>query len=269
MPRLEPLKSGHGRIVMNGELVQVPLDSDVWRDAHGLPRAVPTPVPASPSMSFGEALFYKQHYGSDAVLPPDMEAFSMLELKQHADAEQRPAREKREAEEAARRIEATRHSIERALLSGPPRRRTPSRLRACFLRQLERWGSISQAAAAVGLDRRTIHRWRERDAAFAARCETALQRRAELLEDEGYVRARQPRVRPFFYGGRKVGEVTTYNDNLLVKMLHETNLRRDRNRPPAIDAGALGRAVAHALTPVLRTEMSRIAGQPESQSAAD
>ena len=89
MPKLEPLKPGFTRIVMptpegTSELVQVRIDSDTHRAAIGLPPKVPTPVPAGLSMTFSEALFIKKSYGSNAVLPPDMRAFSLPELEEKA-----------------------------------------------------------------------------------------------------------------------------------------------------------------------------------------
>ena len=264
MSRRPPLKPGHTRIVTQGpdgrcELTEVPIDSDAYRNAVGLPRLTPPPTPANLSMSFTEALSFKRAYGADAVLPPDMAQFTLPELEARADEEQRPAREQREAEESAARIDAARHSITRALLSGPPRRRTPSRIRACFLRQLERWGTISQAAAAVGVDPRTIQRWRNANPAFDHRCLAALAARRQTLEDDAMISARTPRKRQFFFGGKKVGETSTFNDRMLLKMLAHMNAndaRAQHAKAPTLDPAAF----AAALGPVLAREM-RVAVQ--------
>jgi hypothetical protein len=42
----------------------------------------------------------------------------------------------------------------------PPKRPSLARRKRDFLRHLLRWGSMSEAAARTGVDRRTAHRWR-------------------------------------------------------------------------------------------------------------
>ena len=219
-------------------------------------------------MTFGDALFYKRSYGANAILPPDMRGYTLADLERLAAEEARPHREKREAEEKAAKVARAGDSLRRAL-DGPPKRRTPSRLRAAFLRQLERWGTFTQAAAAIGLDARTLHRWRERDGAFAKRCQDALARRRQMLEDECMMRARTPNVRPYFYRGKQSGETRIYNDNLLLKTLHQLNANEARAVREA-QPTAIAAAVAQALAPLLAKQedasakMSAPLGQTES-----
>jgi hypothetical protein len=229
-------------------------------------------------MSFSEALFFKESYGSNAVLPEDMRNYTLDQLRAGAAEEKRPAEERRLADESARRVDGARHAIGRALLAGPPKRRTPARLRACFLRQLERLGTVSDAAAAIGIDRRTINRWRERDAAFAARCTAALAARRQLLEDELIAQARTPQVRPHFYAGKKIGESIRRDSALALRMLDRLNASEARTlATKRSDPQALASAFAASLGPVLAEQMQRVfgeaarrempqgAGQPESQ----
>jgi hypothetical protein len=42
----------------------------------------------------------------------------------------------------------------------PPKRPSLAHRKRDFLRHLFRWGSMSEAAARTGIDRRTAHRWR-------------------------------------------------------------------------------------------------------------
>lgn len=191
----------------------------------------------------------------------------------------------RRAAQSAKRIAAAPDALRRAL-AGPPKRRTPGRLRVTFLRQLERWGTISQAAAAVGVDVRTILRWRGKLPAFEERCVAALGRRAQTLEDDGIARARTKNVRPFFFAGKKVGEVESYDNRMLVLMLNQVraqNAQSAKAAPapipvpapvpvpaPALDPMAFATALGGVLAPILRVEMeralemSRIAGHAES-----
>lgn len=203
------------------------------------------------SMDPREALYQKRIHGENCRLPADLAVLSLEQLQAEADKLNRPLFEAKEAEERARRIANAPNAIDRALLSGPPRRRTPSRIRAAFLNQLERWGSISQAAAAVGVDRRTIQRWRQRRPEFDKRCEEALGRRGEILEDEGVDRARRATRRPFFYGGKKVGEVEQYNDNLLVRLIGQFESRRRRGPTPG-NAPAAPTLTAEAVAGIVR-----------------
>lgn len=220
------------------------------------------------ALSWAEALYLRQIHRDNVRLPAHMAHLTLAELQARADEETRPRREAEEAERSARRIAAAPEAIHRAL-AGPPRRRTPGRLRVCFLRQLERWGTISQAAAAVGVDVRTIHRWRSKLPGFDGRCVAALGRRAQMLEDEGIVRARTKNVRPFFFAGKKVGEVESYDNRMLVQMMKEMRAQQARSAhpaaspvsaapvsaAPALDPAAFAAALGSVLAPILRREM--------------
>ncbi|MDP1753112.1 MAG: hypothetical protein Q8L22_26965 [Reyranella sp.] len=220
-------------------------------------------------------------YGPGSSRTPErIEALSWAEAAE----ETRPQREAQEAEQSARRIAAAPDAIRRAL-AGPPKRRTPGRLRVAFLRQLGRWGTLSQATAAIGVDVRTIQRWRGKLPAFNERCVTALAGRAQMLEDEGIARARTKNVRPFFFTGKKVGEVESYDNKMLVHMLSQVRAQQAQSAPiptpapapvPSLDPAAFATALGNVLAPILRGEMqhvldeqrrhemSRGAGQAES-----
>lgn|GEM_PF-2033793 len=226
------------------------------------------------SMDPREALFQKKLYGPNIVLPPDFSGMTIEDLQREADRISKPLREAEEAKKRAARIAAAPLALVRAL-SGPPKRRTPARLRVAFLRQLERWGTVSQAAAAVDIDRRTIQRWRRVHPKFNARCEEALARRGEILEDDGVMRARRAVHKPFFYGGRKVGEVEQYNDSLLVRLIAQFERTRRLARPAtAAPAAGATPLTADAIATIVRAtveatirEMSQSPRQPESQVA--
>lgn len=248
---------------------------------HG-PGAKPPPERIE-ALSWAEAAYYKRLHRDNVRLPKHMAHLTLEELEARAAEETRPQREAQEAEASAKRIAAAPDAIRRAL-DGPPKRRTPGRLRVAFLRQLERWGTISQAAAAIGVDVRTIHRWRSKLPAFDARCVAALARRAQMLEDDGIARARTKTVRPFFFAGKKVGEVESYDNRMLVMMLKQVKAQAAQSaRPtpaavpapapapaPTLDPAAFATVLGGVLAPLLRAEMeralemSRRAGQAES-----
>lgn len=217
------------------------------------------------SMDPREALYQKRLHGPNVVLPPDFSGLRLTDLEELVAELERPRREAEEAQKSARRIADAPRALARAL-QGPPKRRTPSRLRVAFLRQLERWGTISQAAAAVDIDRRTIQRWRRVRPEFDLRCEEALARRAQILEDEGVARARRATRRPFFYGGKQVGEVEQYNDPLLVRLIGQFANRRPQ-ASPALTADSIATIVRAAVEGTIR-QMSQNARQPESQADA-
>ena len=84
----------------------------------------------------------------------------------------------------------------------PPHRRSPARQRAYFLRQFERCGKVTEAAARTGVTPRTVQRWRARDRRFAERYQSLVEWRLTLLEDVAYSRARNPTLQPRFWRGR-------------------------------------------------------------------
>ena len=220
------------------------------------------------SMDPHDALHQKRMYGPDVVLPPDFRGLSVEDLEKLVAEIDRPRIEAEAAAASARRIAAAPLALVRALQL-PLKRRTPSRLRVAFLRQLERWGSISQAAAAVDVDRRTILRWRRRRPEFDARCEEALARRGQILEDDGMARARRPTKRPFFYGGKQVGEVERYNDQLLLRLIGQFEQRRRHvaAAAPALTPEAIATIVRAAVESTIR-QVSPNTGQAESQANA-
>lgn len=216
------------------------------------------------ALSWAEAAYYKRIHGNNVRLPSHMAHLTLEELEAKAAEETRPQREAQEAEQSAKRIAAAPDAIRRAL-AGPPKRRTPGRLRVAFLRQLGRWGTISQAAAAIGVDVRTIQRWRGKLPAFNDRCLTALAERAQMLEDDGIARARTRNVRPFFFAGKKVGEVESYDNKMLVQMLSQVRAQQAQSAKaapepapaPALDPTAFATALGSVLAPILRGEMQR------------
>ncbi len=101
----------------------------------------------------------------------------------------------------------------------PKRRPSLARRKYDFLRCLLRWGTISEAAARIGIDRRTAQRWRQDDPKFDEDCRVRLEWRREAVILAAGNRLERPTRRPIFRGGRQVGHLDRANDKLLVALL--------------------------------------------------
>lgn len=101
----------------------------------------------------------------------------------------------------------------------PPRRPTLARRKYDFLRCLLRWGTTTEAAARIGVDRRTVNRWRLADPAFDHGCEDRLAWRREAIVLAACNRLLKPSKRPVLHRGRQIGHVERANDRVLIALL--------------------------------------------------
>lgn len=101
----------------------------------------------------------------------------------------------------------------------PKRRPSLARRKYDFLRCLLRWGTISEAAARIGIDRRTAQRWRQDDPKFDEDCRIRLEWRREAIILAASNRLGKPTRRPIFRGGREIGHIERANDKLLLALL--------------------------------------------------
>lgn len=81
------------------------------------------------------------------------------------------------------------------------------------------YGIIARSAAAAGVERGLVYRWRENDPEFAAAEKEALVNAGELLEQEATRRGRAGWIEPVYQLGQRVGFVRKYSDHLLTQML--------------------------------------------------
>lgn len=88
-------------------------------------------------------------------------------------------------------------------------------VRAKFLDQLREGLTVKDAAAAVGIPRRTIAFWREEDPEFAKQWEEAYDEGTDVLEREAQRRAVEGVEKPVYQGGVLVGHVQEYSDTLM------------------------------------------------------
>ena len=88
-----------------------------------------------------------------------------------------------------------------------------------FLAELAESGSVAQAAERAGLHRSTLYALRQRNKAFAARWDAALQLGLDRLQDHAVVRATVGEETPVWQGGRQVGTVRRPDSRLLQFLL--------------------------------------------------
>lgn len=96
---------------------------------------------------------------------------------------------------------------------------------AVFLDVLSTTGNVSAASRAAGVSRMSAYRRRGKDQEFADRWVDAIGHSLDDLEFELRRRAVEGTDKPVYYGGEKVGDVKSYNDNLGMFLLRAR--RRD------------------------------------------
>jgi hypothetical protein len=100
----------------------------------------------------------------------------------------------------------------------PKKRRAESK-REKFLAALRNSANVRAACQAAGLPRISVYRWRNNDAAFAAKWEEALDEAVDTLEAAAWQRGRDGVLKPVYQGGEKVGDIREYSDTLLIFLL--------------------------------------------------
>ena len=115
-------------------------------------------------------------------------------------------------------------------LARPARLSTPARRRAAFLHHYRRCSSVTEAAARTGVDRRTVNRWREKDARFDAKCREILAQRRRMAEEDVVLAAGQVEVRQLFYRGKRLGQNTRRDRALDLYLLKRADAEAERSR---------------------------------------
>ena len=73
-------------------------------------------------------------------------------------------------------------------------------------------GIVDRAARAVGINRCTVYKWRERDERFAKAYTVAMDRAMDVMEDEGKRRAFEGTRKGIYFEGRLVAAELQYSD---------------------------------------------------------
>lgn len=141
-------------------------------------------------------------------------------------------------------------------------KRTPE-IEAVFLLGLAKGYSVTTAALAVKIGRRTVFDWRQASEAtldpetgiyaddFCVRWEAAVAAGVELLEDEAHRRAFHGFERPVYQKGELVGQETVYSDTLMQLLLKGKAPRKyaDRTEHTGKDGGPVLQSVQVEFVP--------------------
>lgn len=129
---------------------------------------------------------------------------------------------------------------------------TPAR-REEFLETLAATGSITDAAAAIGISRTALYRMRQHDAAFAERWTAALREATAVLADDAFERAVKGTSEPVWYKGEQIGARVRHNDRMVMFLLRshdpETYARPSEPRSAAAPRQASAPGNARSRTP--------------------
>lgn len=110
---------------------------------------------------------------------------------------------------------------------------------AVFLTAFASLGNITAACAQSGVGRRTHYDWLQSDADYPALFMDAQNQWMEALEEEATRRAKIGWEEPVFQGGREVGTVRKYSDQLLMFLMKGANpgKYRDNAKGDAEESG--------------------------------
>jgi hypothetical protein len=88
-----------------------------------------------------------------------------------------------------------------------------------FLAALQDCGRITIACEKSHVPRRTVYNWRDDDKQFEKDWDKAIERAADVFEDEAIRRAYEGYDEPIVYQGNITGSVKKYSDTLLIFLL--------------------------------------------------
>ena len=110
------------------------------------------------------------------------------------------------------------------------RTRVTAKKRAKFLEVLADTANVTKASDAIGIDRFSLYRIRDKDEEFRLQWDEAVERGTNRLEDEAVRRATEGWDEPVFYLGQQTGMVRKFSDTLLIFMLKARRPEKFRER---------------------------------------
>ncbi len=109
--------------------------------------------------------------------------------------------------------------------------------RAGFIEVLRRTANVSRAAREAGMSTTTAYRERKTVASFSAQWDAALAEALDAIEEAVIGRVRDGVKKPVFFGGKVVGAVQNYSDQLSMFILRSKR-PEIYNRPAGPTGGA-------------------------------
>lgn len=125
---------------------------------------------------------------------------------------------------------------------------------ARFLASLARYGIVSKACKAAGINRDTAYAWKHTDKAFALAWDRALEDAVEVLEAEAWRRAVRGTKKPVFQGGQHVGDIREYSDSLMQFLLRGAAPKKYRDHQQIEHTGILPISITITKKPKPRAE---------------
>lgn len=101
----------------------------------------------------------------------------------------------------------------------PPIPRLSPGKRKRFIETLRQTGNVSAAARAIGVPRAKLYKKRKADKRFREEWHEAVEEALDNLEEEIRRRALEGTEKPVYYGGKKCGSITAFNDTLAMFLL--------------------------------------------------
>lgn len=120
---------------------------------------------------------------------------------------------------------------------------TKNAWRAKFLKELADCGCVLYAARKAGIDKVTAYNHRNKDAAFAAAWDEAIEASRDVMEREARRRAIDGVLKPVFQGGLHVGDVQEYSDTLLIFLMKGAHPEKYRERASFEHSGPNGKPI--------------------------
>ena len=106
-----------------------------------------------------------------------------------------------------------------------------------FLEAYSSCGSVTLAAEAANVSKRSHQRWKKGDERYAQAFGVAKEQASQVLEDEARRRAVEGVREPVYYEGAVCGHRQRYSDNLLMFLLKANNPEKFRERSEATHQG--------------------------------
>jgi hypothetical protein len=104
------------------------------------------------------------------------------------------------------------------------------RKKRAFLAAYSELGTVTHAADAAGIDRRSHSNWMHSDPGYRDAFESAGEMAVQHLEREARRRAIEGTEKPVYQGGKLVGTIREYSDTLLIFLLKGARPERYRER---------------------------------------
>lgn len=146
--------------------------------------------------------------------------------------------------------------VRKACTKSTPEKEVKANAMRTFVEHLADGGTVSKAASAASICRKTAYNWRESDKEFAEAWDDAIEAGTQEMEAEAIRRAVKGTKKPVFHQGQVCGHVNEYSDTLLIFMLKARRPKVYRERLSTEVTGPDGQPLANVV-PVINLTVGR------------